>query len=75
MVKLKQLERKMHLKIENTRLEAERVLKIKEQNNQRVQEKMNSLAEHQLRLDQKREEIKKEKLFHKEQLFDANQRR
>lgn len=75
MVKLKQLERKMHLKIENTRLEAERVLKIKEQNNQRVQEKMKSLAEHQLRLDQKREEIKKEKLFHKEQLFDANQRR
>lgn len=72
---MKQLERKMHLKIENTRLEAERVLKIKEQNNQRVQEKMKSLAEHQLRLDQKREEIKKEKLFHKEQLFDANQRR
>lgn len=59
--KLKQIERKMLLKIDKTRLEAEKVLKVKEKNNERVHEKMKILAEYQLKLEQKREVIMKEK--------------
>ena len=70
--KLKQIEKKMLRKIDLTRQEAEKVLKSKEKNNERVQEKIKILAEQQGVLDKRRETIRREKLFHKEKLKQAN---
>ena len=72
---MKQIESKMLKKIDKTRLEAEKVRKIKDHNNERLQSKLKMAEEEEARLKLKRESILKGKQAHREQVIKLSMRK